>query len=45
MQLSNVHAELVALFENPSSPSLDECVEARSELVHATAQIIKAKVD
>jgi hypothetical protein len=45
MKLGHVHAELVALFEDPSAAVLDECVEARGELVHATAQVVEAEVD
>jgi hypothetical protein len=45
MELRDVHAELVALFQDSSATVLDECVEARGELVHATAQVVEAEVD
>jgi hypothetical protein len=45
LDLCYIHPELVALFQKPSSPFLDEVVEARGELIHATAQVVKAEVD
>jgi hypothetical protein len=45
MKLCNIHAELVSLLQHSSTSVFDEGIEARCELVHATAQIFKTKVD
>ena len=45
LDLSDIDAELVALFQHPSSAFLNEIIEARGKLVHAAAQVFKAKVD
>jgi hypothetical protein len=45
VELGDVHAKLVALFQYSSSSSLDKCVKSRGKLVHATAQVVKAEVD
>lgn len=45
MELSDVHAELVALLEHALAALLDEGVEFRRELGHAVAQLVEAKVD
>lgn len=45
MELSNVHAELVALIENPLTTFFNEGIKSSGELCHAVAQVIEAKVD
>ncbi len=45
MKFCNVHAELIALFQHPSSSVFDKGVKSRSELVHATAQVVESEVD
>lgn len=45
MKFSNIHAELIALLQDTPTTVLDERIKARSELVHATAQVVEAKVD
>lgn len=45
LDLCNIDAELVALFEHPASAFFDEVVEAGGELVHAAAEVFEAKVD
>jgi hypothetical protein len=45
MKLCDVHVELVALFQHSASPILNKRIEARGELVHATAQVVESEVD
>lgn len=45
MDLRDVHAELVALFEDPLSSGFYEVVELYGELGHAVAQLVEAKVN
>jgi len=45
MKLCDIHVELVALFQHSSAPILNKCIESRSELVHATAQVVESEVD
>lgn len=42
---SNIHAELVALFEHSPSSLLNEVVESGCELVHTAAQVVEAEID
>lgn len=44
-ELGDIHAELVALFEDAPAACLDEGVEFDGELVHAVAQLIEAEVN
>ena len=45
MELSDIHAELVALLEDTLAPGFNEVVEFDGELCHAVAQLVEAKVD
>jgi hypothetical protein len=45
MLFCNIHAELIPFLQHSSAPGLDKNVEACGKLVHAAAQVVKAKVD
>lgn len=45
VNLCNVHAKLVAFFEDPLAPGFYEVVELDGELGHAVAQLVEAEVD
>lgn len=45
MQLCNVHAELISLFQDSPSTVLDEGIKSCCELVHACAQVVETKVN
>jgi hypothetical protein len=45
MKLRNVHAELIALFEDALSAGFDEVVESDCELSHAVAEFVETEVD
>lgn len=45
LKFSDIHAELVALLQDSLAALLDKCVEPGSELGHAVAQVVEAKVD
>ena len=44
MQLGDVHAKLIAFFENPFATCGDEVVKAMGKASHAFAELIEAKV-
>ncbi len=45
VDLGDVHAELVALFEHSLASSLYEVIELDCELGHAVAELVEAEVD
>lgn len=45
MELSDVHAELIALLKDALSACFDEGVELCCELCHAIAQLVEPEVD
>ena len=44
VQLGDVHAELIALFEDAFAPFGDEFVESVGESRHAVAELVEAEV-
>jgi hypothetical protein len=45
LQLCDIHAELVALFQHALATLLNKVVEACRELCHARAEVLEAEVD
>jgi len=45
MELSDVHAELITLFENTLSAGLDEVIKFYGEFCHSVSQVVEPKVD
>jgi hypothetical protein len=45
MNFCDVHAELIALFENSLAAGFYEVVELDGELCHAVAQLVEAEID
>jgi len=44
LHLREAHAELIAFFEDAAAALLDEVVKALGKVVHASAQVVEAKV-